>query len=262
MQQLRRFLVPIILLFLAILVILVFTVAFLRSRTATGDAANGTGGFLTSLLPQAAGPVQPTAAPAAQAAAAPAVPAAAPQPAAAAPAPAAAQPAPLPTAIPAPTAVIVQQLTPVPAINTKGNVLSGNAVAGSNSGTSSNTGSGDSAEAGGVQCGTRVIHTVRADENLFRIGLRYKTTAAAIARLNRITNVRTVSVGRRLVVVACARGGGSGAYYSSRSGTYAVRAGDTLFSIASRFGVNVKYLCQVNGLYTSLIVPGQTLVIP
>jgi hypothetical protein len=81
--------------------------------------------------------------------------------------------------------------------------------------------------------------------------------------LNRITNVRNVSVGRRLVVVACARGGGSsGAYYASRSGTYVVRAGDTLFSIASRFGINVQYLCRVNGLYTSLIVPGQTLVIP
>ena len=118
-------------------------------------------------------------------------------------------------------------------------------------------------EAGGVQCGTRVIHTVRAGENLFRIGLRYNTTASAIARLNRITNVRNVSVGRRLVVVACARGGGSsGAYYSARSGTYMVRAGDTLFSIASRFGINVQYLCRVNGLYTNLIVPGQTLVIP
>ena len=260
MQQLRRFLVPIILLFVLFLAILLFAVTLLRPRATTGDAANAgaasnSGGLFSNLFPQAAGPVQPTAAPAAAQVAAPA---AAPQPAAAAPA---AQATPMPTAIPVPTAVVVMQLTPVPAVNTNGNVINGNAATTSTS--SNNSGSVDTNnEAGGVQCGTRVIHTVRAGENLFRIGLRYNTTATAIARLNRITNVRNVSVGRRLVVVACARGGGSGAYFASRSGMYAVRAGDTLFSIASRFGVNVQYLCRVNGLYTSLIVPGQTLVIP
>jgi LysM repeat protein len=158
-------------------------------------------------------------------------------------------------------------------VNTEGNVIAGNGggvVVNNNTGTNNtgNAGAGTTGttvggEAGGVQCGTRLYHTVRAGENLFRIGLRYNTTATAIARLNRITNVRAVSVGRRLVIVACARGsGGSGAYFSSRSGTYVVRPGDTLFRIALRFGVNVQYLCRVNGLYTSLIVPGQTLVIP
>jgi LysM repeat protein len=147
----------------------------------------------------------------------------------------------------------------VPPLNADGKVIQGSSGGSTGGEVGASAGAGD---AGGVTCGTRIIHTVRAGENLFRIGLRYNTTASAIARLNRITNVRNISVGRRLVVVACARGGSSGAYYSSRSGTYVVRAGDTLFSIALRFGVNVQYLCRVNGLYTSLIVPGQTLIIP
>jgi LysM repeat protein len=263
MQLLRRFLtLPIILAIVAFFVVLCVAVAFLRPGSTSGNGAAGNsisdriGNIFSGLRPNAAGPA-PLTPVAAAPAAAPAAPAA--QPAAPAPAaPAAPAPTPAPTPIPAPTAVVVQPITPVPPVNAKGTVISGNA--GASSGSGEVTGSG---EAGGVQCGTRVIHTVRAGENLFRIGLRYNTTASAIARLNRITNVRAVSVGRRLVVVACARGGGSsGAYYAARSGTYVVRAGDTLFSIASRFGINVQYLCRVNGLYTSLIVPGQTLVIP
>jgi murein DD-endopeptidase MepM/ murein hydrolase activator NlpD len=41
-------------------------------------------------------------------------------------------------------------------------------------------------------------HTVRQGENLYRIGLRYGVPAAQIARVNRIRDVTTVSVGTRL----------------------------------------------------------------
>ncbi len=268
MQLLRRFLtLPIILAIVAFFVVLCLAVALLRPGSSSGNGAAGNsisdriGNIFSGLRPNAAGPAPLTPVAAAPAAAAPAVPAA--QPAVPA-APAAPAPTPVPTPIPAPTAVVVQQVVPVPATNANGTPIAGSAGAVTTNADTSG-GSGEvvtGGEAGGVQCGTRVIHTVRAGENLFRIGLRYNTTASAIARLNRITNVRAVSVGRRLVVVACARGGGSSVYYASRSGTYIVRAGDTLFSIASRFGINVQYLCRVNGLYTSLIVPGQTLVIP
>ncbi len=109
-------------------------------------------------------------------------------------------------------------------------------------------------------CNTRVTHTVRVGENLFRIALRYRTTAAAVARMNGITNVRRVSVGQRLRILVCGRG------YSGnrapRGAAYVVQPGDTIFRIALRYGVNVQYLCSINGLYSNLIVPGQTLVIP
>lgn len=54
-----------------------------------------------------------------------------------------------------------------------------------------------------LRCGVRVYHTVRPGENLFRIGLRYNTTAAAIARRNGIPNVRLVRAGQRLTIVTC-----------------------------------------------------------
>ena len=148
------------------------------------------------------------------------------------------------------------QVTPVPAIPVNG---SGGGTSGGGSGSSGSSGS----SGGGAACGTRLYHIVRPGENLFRIGLRYNTTAYAIARMNGITNVRLVSSGRRLLIVACARGGGSGgSQYTPRSSTYVVKPGDTLFRIALRFGINTNYLCRVNGLTSNIIVPGQVLAIP
>lgn len=83
----------------------------------------------------------------------------------------------------------------------------------------------------GCPCNTRVTHIVRAGENLFRIALRYRTTAAAVARLNGITNVRRVSVGQRLRIITCGRGYSSGGSIG-RGATYTVQPGDTIFRIA------------------------------
>jgi hypothetical protein len=46
------------------------------------------------------------------------------------------------------------------------------------------------------------------------------------------------------------------------SNGYKVRSGDSLWSIARKFGVSVTELKQANGLKSSNIKPGQTLVIP
>jgi len=111
----------------------------------------------------------------------------------------------------------------------------------------------------GVACGRQIIHVVQPGQNLFRIALRYRTTINAIARLNGITNTRLVRVGQRLRVVTCARGSSSAPYYGAH---YVVKPGDTLFRIAVRYGVNVSGLMAANGLRSTLIVPGQNLVIP
>ena len=45
--------------------------------------------------------------------------------------------------------------------------------------------------------------------------------------------------------------------------TYIVKKGDTLYSIAERYGTSIEILCQLNGIENpNLIYVGQTLILP
>jgi LysM repeat protein len=101
-----------------------------------------------------------------------------------------------------------------------------------------------------------IYHTVQAGENLYRIAQRYGTTVEAIMAANGITDARSLKVGQVLLIPV----GGGG---TTGTGAYVVQPGDTLYSIAKRFGTTVETLAALNGLappYT--IKVGQTLVIP
>jgi LysM repeat protein len=98
-----------------------------------------------------------------------------------------------------------------------------------------------------------VYHTVQAGENLYRIALRYGTTVNAIVAANNLPNRNSVRVGQVLLIPVGASAG---------TVTYVVQPGDTLHSIARRFGTTVDALAAHNGIappYT--IKVGQTLVI-
>jgi LysM repeat protein len=101
-----------------------------------------------------------------------------------------------------------------------------------------------------------IYHTVQAGENLYRIAQRYGTTVEAIMAANSITDARLLKVGQVLLIPV----GGGG---TTGTGAYVVQRGDTLYSIAKRFGTTVETLAALNGLtppYT--IKAGQSLVIP
>ncbi len=102
------------------------------------------------------------------------------------------------------------------------------------------------------------VHVVQRGENLFRIALRYGLTTQALAAANGIANPNRIYVGQRLVIP------GRGTTPPAPSGqTYTVRRGDTLSSIARRFGVSTWALAQANGICNpSLIYVGQVLRIP
>jgi hypothetical protein len=67
-----------------------------------------------------------------------------------------------------------------------------------------------------------------------------------------------------VIIVTPSSGGGTSSGGDSTSGTvqYTVVAGDTLYSIAARFGTTVNEIMVVNGLTDHIIYPGQVLIIP
>jgi LysM repeat protein len=102
----------------------------------------------------------------------------------------------------------------------------------------------------------QVYHTVQAGENLFRIALEYGTTVEAIVEANSLPDAGSIRVGQQLRIPAAAAGGPQGEQ------TYTVQAGDTLYSIARRFGMKVEDLAALNGLSTPYTIQvGQTLKI-
>jgi LysM repeat protein len=102
--------------------------------------------------------------------------------------------------------------------------------------------------------GCAQFYTVRSGDNLYRIALRFAATVGALSDLNGITNPNRIHVGTSL----CVRGKPpvpSGFWYT-------VNRGDTLYSIAGRYGVSVSYLKSVNHLPNhNYIVVGQKLLI-
>lgn len=99
------------------------------------------------------------------------------------------------------------------------------------------------------------VHVVQRGETLSLIAARYGTTVWAIARANSLYNPNYIWAGQRLVI-PCGTCGGAPAV----GGTYIVQRGDTLFSIARRYGTTVSALAAANGIRNpSLIYVGQRL---
>lgn len=100
-----------------------------------------------------------------------------------------------------------------------------------------------------------IYYVVGPGENLFRIGLKFGTTAQAIAAANNIANPQQVRAGTMVLVPVPAPGGGYGYY---------VRPGDTAYSIARRFGMTVEELVSLNNIGPDFTIhPGTILrVVP
>jgi LysM repeat protein len=103
----------------------------------------------------------------------------------------------------------------------------------------------------------QIVHVVRRGETLFSIARRYGVSYLEIARFNGIANPSRIYVGQRLIIPT-----GAPAPAPS-SGVHVVRRGETLFSIALRYGVDIYSLARVNGIVNlNRIYVGQRLTIP
>jgi LysM repeat protein len=99
-------------------------------------------------------------------------------------------------------------------------------------------------------------YTVVAGDTLASIAARYGTSAASLAATNHISNPNLIYVGQVLTVPDHA------VATTSATGTYTVVAGDTLASIAARYGTTVAALVAANHIGNpNLIFVGQVLTI-
>jgi LysM repeat protein len=110
--------------------------------------------------------------------------------------------------------------------------------------------------------GQTIIYVVRMGDTLYSLARRFGTTVTAIAQLNGITNTHRIWIGQRLIIP---RGTGTVPTVTPfpSPGVYVVQLGDTLYSIARRYGTTVHALAVANKIANpSRIYAGQHLVIP
>lgn len=102
-----------------------------------------------------------------------------------------------------------------------------------------------------------IRYVVQPGDNLYRISLKFKVSIDAIVALNRIVNPWYIRVGQVLLIPT------SGPSVPPVTRTYVVQRGDTVWSIAARFGVTPWSIISLNNLANpNLIFVGQTLLIP
>lgn len=123
------------------------------------------------------------------------------------------------------------------------------------------------AAAGGATSGeTRSAtstYTVQAGDTLGKIAQRFGTTVAELQRLNNITNPDVLTLGQKLVVPGSTGGAAVAVPTGGQGRSYVVQRGDTLLSIARRFGLTVKQLQTANNISNpDRIAVGQKLIIP
>lgn len=104
---------------------------------------------------------------------------------------------------------------------------------------------------------TTSVHTVRSGENLSIIAERYGVTVANLREWNNLTSDR-LNVGDKLSINGAAS---SSPASSEKATTHKVRRGETLGSIAGRYGVTVADLQRWNNLSGTAIDAGQTLTV-
>jgi murein DD-endopeptidase MepM/ murein hydrolase activator NlpD len=112
--------------------------------------------------------------------------------------------------------------------------------------------------------GAQMTHTVQAGETLQSIAAEYNTTVEELARINQIANIDAIYAGQVLNITA-----GTGATDAQPrtpdpvNVVYTIQEGETLFRIATRFGVDVNAIATANNITDpTLIFAGQQIIIP
>lgn len=98
-----------------------------------------------------------------------------------------------------------------------------------------------------------VVYTVKSGDSLYAIAKKYNTTVEEIKELNNLTS-DLLSIGQQLKISTEVSSPSTNEYQ-----LYIVKSGDTLYKIASEYGMSVDELIDVNNLETTVLTIGQVL---
>ena len=110
-----------------------------------------------------------------------------------------------------------------------------------------------------------MTYTVKSGDTLSSIASSYNTTTSTLTSLNNLSNPNLIYVGQVLKVagsstIVSTSTSSSSASQATTSGTYTVKAGDTLSSIASSYNTTTAALASANSISNAnLIYVGQVL---
>lgn len=112
----------------------------------------------------------------------------------------------------------------------------------------------------GLPASASSSYRVVQGDTLSSIAARFGTTWSALAAANHLSDPNFIYPGQVLVLGGGSAGASTAYTPSSSGGTYTVRAGDTLSSIAARFGTSYQSLASINGITDpNVIEVGQVL---
>lgn len=97
-------------------------------------------------------------------------------------------------------------------------------------------------------------YIVKAGDSLYAIANKFGTTVDKIKKLNNLTS-NNLSIGQKLLIEGTSP-------TPSENTIYTVKAGDTLYGIANKYGVTVDEIKNENNLTSNSLSIGQKLTIP
>lgn len=102
---------------------------------------------------------------------------------------------------------------------------------------------------------TTTLYVVKIGDTLYSIAKKFNTNVNELKRINNL-NSNILSVGQQLRIPI------NELENNDNYAIYTVKVGDNLYSIASKYGVSVESIMDINNLDSSLLSIGQQLKIP
>jgi len=102
--------------------------------------------------------------------------------------------------------------------------------------------------------GEYTVYVVKSGDTLYQIANRYDITVNDLIEYNNLSSTNLI-IGQQLLIPAIT-------IDDSQYDTYIVKSGDTLYQIASRYGISVNELMDINNLSSNVLSIGQKILVP